>query len=161
MLRFQKILCPTDFSEDSTQALEAACELAATFQCELHLLHVFEGYDTIVLNPNLAMTPMATWLPQLRQLCREKLSELPGREWQTRCTVVRVNHEGSPIVEILNYARANRIDLIVMATHGRTGLKHLLLGSVAENIVRHASCPVLTMRVREPTSANPKNVTSH
>lgn len=147
MLTLKKILCPVDFSDLSLNALTYAVELAAKFQAELHLLHVFEGYDAISLNPELAMSPMPEWLPKLRQLCHEKLATLPSAELAARCnTIVRADREGSAIHEILTYAANEKINLIVLATHGRTGLKHLLMGSVAENVVRSATCPVLTIR---------------
>lgn len=147
MLTLKRILCPIDFSDLSLNALRFGVELAATFQAELHLLHVFEGYDELSLNPELAMSPMPEWLPKLRQLCEEKLAGLPGPDLAARCPgIVRAKREGPAIHEILDYAAHQKIDLIVLATHGRTGLKHLLMGSVAENVVRSATCPVLTIR---------------
>lgn len=147
MLTLQRILCPVDFSDISLNALRFAVDLADKFQAELHLLHVFEGYDAISLNPETAMTPMPQWLTQLRQVCHEKLAALPAADLAARCpSIVRADREGPAIHEILEYAAHHEIDLIVLATHGRTGLKHLLLGSVAENIVRSAKCPVLTVR---------------
>lgn len=155
MFKIKKILCPVDFSDLSLSALNAAIEFASTFQAELHLLHVFEGYDAISLNPELAMNPMPEWLPKLRQLCHEKLAALPGAELAARCrAIVRADREGPAIHEILEYAAHEKIDLIVLATHGRTGLKHLLMGSVAENVVRSAPCPVLTIRA---TSSHTKS----
>lgn len=150
MLTLKKILCPVDFSDLSLNALSIAVDLASKFQSELHLLHVFEGYDEISLNPETALTPMPQWLTKLRQVCQEKLAELPSADLAARCPViVRADREGPAIHEILDYAAYQKIDLIVLATHGRTGLKHLLMGSVAENVVRSAKCPVLTVRGSE------------
>lgn len=147
MLTFKRILCPVDFSDLSLNALRFGVEMASKFQAELHLLHVFEGYDELSLNPELALSPMPSWLPKLRDLCHEKLAELPGSDLAARCSsIVRANAEGTAVHEILEYAAHHQIDLIVLATHGRTGLKHLLMGSVAENVVRSAKCPVLTIR---------------
>ena len=147
MLTLKKILCPVDFSDLSLNALRFAVDLADKFQSELHLLHVFEGYDAISLNPELAMSPMPEWLPKLRQLYHEKLAALPSADLAARCpSIVRADRQGPAIHEILDYAAHEKIDLIVLATHGRTGLKHLLMGSVAENIVRSAKCAVLTVR---------------
>ena len=155
MLTLRKILCPVDFSDLSFNALRYAVDLASTFRSELHLLHVFEGYDAISLNPELAFSPMPEWLPKLRQLCHDKLGELPNADLAARCSaIVRANREGSAIHEILDYATHEKVDLIVLATHGRTGLMHLLMGSVAENVVRSAQCPVLTIRGPEsPTKS--------
>lgn len=151
MFAIKRILCPVDFSDLSLNALKFAVELAAKFQSELHLLHIFEGYDAISLNPEVAVTPMLEWLPKLRKVCQEKLAELPAPELAAKCSgIVRANREGPAIHEILEYAGHEKVDLIVLATHGRTGLKHLLMGSVAENVVRGAKCPVLTIRGTEP-----------
>ncbi|TXT33639.1 MAG: UspA domain-containing protein [Planctomycetota bacterium] len=154
VVSFKKILCPVDFSDLSLNAIRVAVDLASKFQAELHLLHVFEGYDAISLNPELAMSPMPEWLPKLRQLCHEKLAALPSADLAAQCTkIVRADREGPAIHEILEYAAHEKIDLIVLTTHGRTGLKHLLMGSVAENVVRSAKCPVLTLRGHDtPTS---------
>lgn len=147
MLPIKKILCPVDFSELSMKAMAAAIELAAVFGSELHLLHVFEGYDEISLSPETALTPLPEWLAKLRQVSREKLNELPSQDQAAKCAgVVRTFREGGAIPEILNHADQHKVDMIVLATHGRTGLKHLLMGSVAENVVRSAKCPVLTIR---------------
>ncbi len=147
MLTLKRILCPVDFSELSLNALTFAVDLASKFQAELHLLHVFEGYDAISLNPETAMIPMPQWLTELRKVCHEKLAALPNADLAARCpSIVRAHREGPAIHEILEYAAHQKIDLIVLATHGRTGIKHLLMGSVAENVVRSASCPVLTIR---------------
>lgn len=152
VLSFKRILCPVDFSDLSLDAMRVAVDLASKFQSELHLLHVFEGYDAVSLNPEMAMSPMLEWLPKLRHLCHEKLAALPSADLAARCSnIVRANREGPAIQEILDYAAHEKIDLIVLATHGRTGLKHLLMGSVAENVVRSAKCPVLTLRgVNDP-----------
>ena len=96
------------------------------------------------------MIPMPQWLTKLREVCHEKLAALPSADLAARCpSLVRANREGPAIHEILEYAAHQKIDLIVLATHGRTGLKHLLMGSVAENVVRSATCPVLTIRGTE------------
>lgn len=142
-----KILCPVDFSDLSLNALRFGVELVSTSQAELHLLHVFEGYDAISLNPKTAMIPMPQWLTELWQICHEKLAALPSADLAARCpAIVRAHREGPAIHEILEYSAHQKIDLIVLATHGRTGLRHLLMGSVTENVVRSASCPVLTIR---------------
>ncbi len=153
LLTLKRILCPVDFSDVSLNALKFAVELASKFQAELHLLHVFEGYDAISLNPETAMIPMPQWLTELRKVCHEKLAALPSSDLAARCpSIVRAHQEGPAIHEILEYAAHQKIDLIVLATHGRTGLKHLLMGSVAENVVRSACCPVLTIRGIEPAT---------
>ncbi len=77
---------------------------------------------------------------------RRKLEALPDAAWAEKISTVREMRTGHPFVEIIRYAKENSIDLIVMGTHGRTGIPHLLLGSVAEKVVRKAPCSVLTVR---------------
>lgn len=161
MLKLRNILCPVDFSDLSLNALRFAVDLADMFQAELHLLHVFEGYDAISLNPETALIPMPQWLNELRKVCHDKLAVLPSADLAARCpAIVRAHREGSAIHEILDYAAHETIDLIVLATHGRTGLMHLLMGSVAENVVRSAKCPVMTIRGTESATAGTGNAHS-
>ena len=140
MVDLKRILVPTDFSEYSAVSLDYACSFAEKFNAELHLLHVLEMHasSTPVFAGGLVLTPQ---VQESRTAAEKSLLELEcGRE-AIRATVV-----GPPFLEILRYARDNEIDLIVMGTHGRSGLAHVLVGSVAERVVRKASCPVLTVR---------------
>ena len=156
MLSFKKILCPVDFSDLSLNAMRVALELASQFQAELHLLYVFGGYDAIALNPETALIPMPKWLTDLRKIAQEKLDALPGAGFEQNCpSIVRAMTDGTAFYEIVQYAQHQNIDLIVISTHGRTGLKHLVLGSVAENIVRSATCPVFTIRGTEAVTLPP------
>ena len=90
--------------------------------------------------------PFTDWLPELRKQSQEQLAQQPGPEWASKVQVHRTTSVGAPVDEIVKYAKERGIDLIVQGTHGRRGVKHMLLGSVAENIVRYAPCPVLTVR---------------
>ncbi|HLQ45093.1 MAG TPA: universal stress protein [Planctomycetaceae bacterium] len=146
MIKLQRILCPTDFSEYSHKAVRYGCELAVAFSSELHLVHVVQNYDAIAPGSGEIFVPFTDWLPQLREQSQQRLTTLPGPEWEPRLKVQRTTRVGQAIDEIVNYAKENAIDLIVQSTHGRTGFKHFLLGSVAESIVRYAPCPVLTVR---------------
>lgn len=146
MPKLNRILCPTDFSEFSEQAIVYACELAEKFQSELHLLNVVQDYDAIAPASGESFQQFTDWLPQLCKQSEEQLAKLPGADWATRLKVERTTRMGAPVDEIVKYARECSVDLIVQGTHGRRGVKHLLLGSVAENIVRYAPCPVLTVR---------------
>jgi nucleotide-binding universal stress UspA family protein len=141
MIKLERILIPTDFSEHSRQASKYACELAKRFIAELHLLHVVQP---LVLPESGGLLPQdeVDW-EEGRKKDLEELKE-PGFEHATR--VIRTVQTGTPFVEIVRYARDNDIDLIVMGTHGRTGLMHALIGSVAERVVRKSPCPVLTVR---------------
>jgi nucleotide-binding universal stress UspA family protein len=144
-IRPQRILLPTDFSDYSAAATKYACEFATSFDAELHVLHTLEVH--------LASTPtfgMGLDLPQYvheSRLAAEKaLAGVPDPQWVAGRKVVKAVIEGSPKVEIVRYARTHGVDLIVLATHGRMGLAHVLIGSVAESVVRTAPCPVLTVR---------------
>lgn len=152
MISIKRILLPTDFSDSAQQARDYACLLAEELQAELHLLHVLS--DPLQSAPSFGMGLVSPEL--LRRSpeedrkqeadALEKLRECLSDEWRTGKQVQFVTRWGNAYVETVRYAREHDVDLIVMGTHGRAGLRHVLLGSVAENIVRHAPCPVLTVR---------------
>jgi universal stress protein A len=145
---FHKIMCPGDFSPCSREALETAATLARESNAQLVLAHVWEPSQFAVsadfgLSPQVVQAlfdtqeaELAKWKTQARELGVKEIA-----------TCMRT---GAPWDQIVSAARDDQaIDLIVMGTHGRTGLKHALLGSVAEKVVRHAPCPVLVARARE------------
>lgn len=144
-IRLQKILLPTDFSEYSAAATKYACELATKFDAELHLLHTLETH--LAVTPGFGMgLALPTYLNEGRAAAEKSLAGLLDPKWSAGRTVIHAVLEGSPKVEIVRYARKQNIDLIVLTTHGRTGLPHVIMGSVAESVVRTAPCPVLTLR---------------
>lgn len=144
-IRLQKILLPTDFSTYSAAATKYACELAAKFDAELHLLHVLETH--LASTPNFGLgLDLPKYISESKAAAEKSLAGVLDPKWAAGRTVAKAMVEGSPKVEIVAYARKNSIDLIVLATHGRSGLAHVLMGSVAENVVRSAPCPVLTVR---------------
>ena len=144
---FTRILVPTDFGAPSDAALDLAKTMAATSGASLHLLHVLEDpFMTSVFATEFQALPPADlrekWLERARTWLNEQLT--PAEQASFRSTELVV--PGPPAQTIVDYAKANDIDLIVMGTHGRRGVKHLLMGSVAERVVRAAACPVLTVR---------------
>lgn len=142
MIALKKILVPTDFSEPSQAALMYAKAFAETFHASLHLLHVIESpviYGWEVYDPG----PIRE---SVEKNARERLVQVLTEEEREKFRVQLATRNGSPFVEIVRYARDEEIDLIVMGTHGRGAIAHMLLGSVAERIVRKAPCPVLTVR---------------
>jgi nucleotide-binding universal stress UspA family protein len=153
-LRLRKIVVPIDFSETSIQALPYAATLAERFGAEIILLHVFEplpmpadaGYLAVGLED---VDPKAAQ-KHLRNLCQA----VSGGDVPVQ-TLVRT---GTPFREITETARSLGADMIVLTTHGYTGLMHVLLGSTAERIVRYADCPVLV--VREPRPGGGKRTSS-
>jgi nucleotide-binding universal stress UspA family protein len=144
-IEIKRILLPTDFSNYSATATEYACELVKKFDAELHLLHALEVH--LASTPEFAMgLAIPTYLHESRAAAEKRLTKLLDPRWSVGRKVVHAVLEGSPKVEIVRYARAREIDLIVLATHGRSGLTHVIIGSVAETVVRTAPCPVLTVR---------------
>lgn len=146
MIEIKTILAPTDFSAHSERAVRYACALAARLGAELHLLHVLS--EIIPSGPDPMLMPVIPpeFYQENEQSARETLDRLPQPDWDTPKSVVRSVRWGSPVEAIIGYATDQKIDLVVIATHGRTGLSHVLLGSVAERIVRESPCPVLTVR---------------
>jgi len=144
-LRLQRILLPTDFSDYSAAAKSYACELAARFGAELHLLHTLEHQYSLTPEFGFGLAP-PTQISESKVAAENALSRLLDPGWSSGRNVTYRVIEGSPKVEIVRYARAENIDLIVISTHGRTGLAHMLIGSVAETVVRTSPCPVLTVR---------------
>jgi universal stress protein A len=138
------ILAPTDFSDYAKKALSDALELAQTFGAKLSLLHVVEPspyLDGLIPSPT-----GADLLSDLERQASAELARVLPDTQEAKITVTRAVAIGSPSQKIVETAEAEHVDLIVMATHGRTGLSHLLIGSVAERVVRTAPCPVLTIR---------------
>lgn len=136
---YDTILVPTDGSEAATAALDHAADLAAAHDADIHLLYVTES-------PAIAPTPTAgSVLDELERHGEEIVDEAAER-LSGGGRVHTAVASGSPHRAILDYAKSNDIDLVVMGTHGRTGLSHALLGSVAERVVRLSSVPVLTVR---------------
>jgi nucleotide-binding universal stress UspA family protein len=144
-MEIHQILAPTDFSESSKQAVTCAYELAQTFGAKLILLNVAElpVYPVEVFPPS---TEGTTLLDNLEDRARLDLAQLLPKGENARVEVICQAVPGTPYCKIIEVAEAAKVDLIVMATHGRTGLSHLVMGSVAERVVRMARCPVLTMR---------------
>jgi universal stress protein A len=138
------ILAPTDFSDYSKQALREAFELTRTFGARLSLLHVVE--PSPYLGEFTPPTMGADLLGDLERQASAALARVLPEAQQATIEVTRAVVMGSPSLKIVETAEAEHVDLIVMATHGRTGLSHLLIGSVAERVVRTAPCPVLTIR---------------
>jgi nucleotide-binding universal stress UspA family protein len=145
----RQILAPTDFSEFSKQAVESAYALAQTFGAKLLLLHVVEP-PTYAVEGFAPASMGTTLLEDLERQASLDLAQVPPETANATLEVMRQVVVGIPYRKIVEVAAAEKVDLIVMATHGRTGLSHLVMGSVAERVVRTAPCPVLTIR---PTAA--------
>jgi nucleotide-binding universal stress UspA family protein len=159
MGEFKRVLCPVDLSEFSLEALRLAVQLAKSDGALLDILHVVhnpfdELYMTSITSTDPALLDAYAAEPQqrarivrtteersealLKQFCHDEAKGLAKVRYHIR--------QGDPFENILDAAEDFRTDLIVLATHGRTGIKRLVIGNVAEKVVRHAPCPVLTMK---------------
>jgi len=141
---FARILVPTDFSAPSEAALAYGREIAERFDAALHLIHVTENpfLRAAVVDRRSLDEAHLRWL-------QDRLTDADLR----RGAVAIVEQSDEPDSEILRYAKSANIDLIVMGTHGRTGVARVVLGSVAEAVVRASSCLVLTVHAAESTTA--------
>jgi nucleotide-binding universal stress UspA family protein len=149
VIEIKSILAPTDFSAHSELSVRYACQIAERLGSELHLLHVLSQILPAGPDPLLMPVMPAEYYRENEERARETLDRLLAPGWGQPPSVVKAVRWGSPVDSIVSYALDHRIDMIVIATHGRTGLSHVLLGSVAERIVREAPCPVLTIRDRK------------
>lgn len=150
------ILVPTDFSDTSDAALDFARAIAENFGASLHLLHVFE--DPLATGAfgaeAYAPIPPATRDALIEDAAARLAHRLPpADELRYGGTTEIVGGVSAPT--IVEYARKHGVDLIVMGTHGRTGMAHLLMGSVAERVVRCAECPVLTVHKERGVTPHP------
>lgn len=145
-MKVQRILFPTDFSDLSKTAETSACDYTNQFGAELHVLHVLP--DLLLTMPQKAAGQLISRdiLADVANSAEEEIQKIPSTAWAFGKKVVRAVRVGPICDTISKYAKDNAIDLIVIGTHGRTGLPHVLLGSVAERVVQHAPCSVLTVR---------------
>ncbi len=146
-MHIKKILVPIDLSDYSFEAVQYACELAAGREAQMYLLHV------IPVEPALAYCAVdqhsETAMRDLEQASIKKLDGFISKKICDEKRIAQVIRRGDPSGEIINFARDEHFDLIVMASHGRTGLKRVLMGSVAEKIVRRSSVPVLIVKPQD------------
>ena len=146
-LQLKKILVPVDFSEFSVKALRYAVRFAEQFGALLVLVHVVEPVhypESVIIPPAMEQANQ-----ERLKLARSALAEFARKRVPATITVEAFTRLGQPFSEITAASAELNVDLIVIATHGHTGLKHLLLGSTAERVVRLAPCPVLTVRAHE------------
>jgi nucleotide-binding universal stress UspA family protein len=145
-MELRKILVPTDFSTSAKQALDWAASLAEHYQAEIVLLHVLPRASLMWAADLDAEQRIEQELAQLWTQTEARLQQEAAGLQEHGKKVTPLVTRGQPFHEICEVAKGYQVDVIVMGTHGRTGLSHVLLGSVAERVVRHACCPVLTVR---------------
>lgn len=145
MLKIERILCPTDFSDFSERAYEYGLSLARHYNAELYLLHVVR--PVIIGYPEYAIPDsVSEFYGELREHAEEQLREFAKVHAEGGVHAMVAVEEGVATESILNFARENSVDMIVMGTHGRRGFQRLTLGSVTERVLRKAGCPVLAVR---------------
>lgn len=149
--RFTHILVPTDFNPASDAALACARDIADKFGARLSLLHVVtDPQATGFWTPEVYVPASSETRERFLREARERLESASRPEERSRFTVTIEVRVGAVADQIQDFAREQNVDLIVMGTHGRRGLAHLLLGSVAERVLRSAPCPVLTTHAEAP-----------
>ena len=141
----RRILFPTDFSEPAQQALKYAMALTERFGSELHLLHVIPPIPTPFPDSSSSLALPADYLTTQADVAKKRFVKELGETWLAEHRTVQAVEEGFAVDEIVRYAKKHDIDMIVVGTHGNSGLSRLLLGSVAEKLVRISDCPVLTV----------------
>ncbi|MBK7228109.1 MAG: universal stress protein [Ignavibacteriales bacterium] len=141
----KKVLVPIDFSDYSKSALKYAVNFAKSFNADIILIYVVEP---IIYPPDFSMGQIA--MPSINtewdDRAKDELQKLAKSEIADIANVKTVIKTGKPFVEIIETAKEENIDLIIIATHGHSGVEHILFGSTAEKVVRKAPCPVLTLR---------------
>lgn len=148
MAPFKKILVPIDFSPHSDAAIDAALSLAKHYDASLTLVHVFEPIALAMPEGSgfYASAQLADAAREIDKTLNQKRDAVSAKAGKA---VEALQRSGSPPREIVDFAKSHSFDLIVVGTHGRTGVAHMLIGSVAERVVRSAPCAVLTVHAPE------------
>jgi nucleotide-binding universal stress UspA family protein len=147
MLPIKKICCPTDFSEPAHEALKVACEMATHFKAELILVHVVTPIPVIPIHDDPTSFNLPLYEKEMEQSAEKSLKKMQqekvSQSIQSRTAVI----QGDPATQIVNLADTENMDMIIIATHGFTGWRKFMFGSVTEKVIRFANCPVLSIRV--------------
>jgi nucleotide-binding universal stress UspA family protein len=147
MIKLSRILCATDFSEYSLAALPYAKSFAKEYGAELHCLHIVDEAYQYWMAMNGEGLPMGPSPQEMIRIAEQQMVDFAEKHLaDCGSPVVTKVGFGRPFVEIIEYAREISADLIVIATHGRSGLKQALLGGTTEKVIRKAPCPVLSIR---------------
>ncbi|MGA1861766.1 universal stress protein [Deferribacter thermophilus] len=148
MVKINKILCPVDFSETSKYALSYAIDFAKVFNAELELFHVIFD-ETQIVAFYLPQVTFQNFDKELEEAAKKEMEKLIEEFDELNNVKYNIKYaKGTPFLEIINEAKEGGFDMIVIGTHGRTGLEHVLFGSTAEKVVRKAPCPVFSVRLK-------------
>jgi universal stress protein A len=147
MLPFKKIICPTDFSEPACKAIKAAGEMAEKFSAELILLHVVGPVPVLETPTGLAGFDVAAYQQELSASAESSLQMRLEKHIPSSVVARTLVVHGEAAHEVVRVANEEGADLIVVSTHGESGWRHRIFGSVTEKVIRHAQCPVLTIHL--------------
>jgi universal stress protein A len=150
-MELETILVPTDFSEHAAHAFQWALAMAADWNAKIVLLHAAPR-SYLTYPESVYLVDLAKLEQEILADAEKRLGELAAQKGTKTVTVETRAVLGEPVWEICQAAEQEHADLIVMGSHGRTGLSHVLLGSVAERVVRHAPCPVLVAHLPRPVA---------
>ncbi len=145
MIQIRKILCPIDFSPPSRNALRYANEFAKAMKAKITVMHVIQP-QPIPTDVNVPYIPTEL---ELEQAAKEDIAHLIRETISAGVLVEQVMAFGLPSECIVQQAKKDDVDIIILGTHGRSGLSRLLMGSTAENVIRHATCPILVVKASE------------
>lgn len=154
MIKIERILFPTDFSACSKHALKYALDFATERGAKLYILYVIPRLNIPIGSGGLTF-PVSKLYDDMEREAKKNIHHLIPRRFIEKIKVENVIVRGTPFQEIMKAARKYDIDLITIATHGRTGISHALLGSTAEKVVRTAPCPVLCVKYPEREFVKP------
>jgi universal stress protein A len=147
MLPFKRILCPTDFSEPACKAIKAAGELAETNSAELILMHVVGAIPALDSPTGMVGFDVAAYQKEQTDSAEKSLQERLEKHIPEGVNARTLVVHGEAAHEINRVAKDEEVDLIVLSTHGETGWRHRIFGSVPGKVIRHAECPVLTVHL--------------
>ncbi len=145
MIKIKRILLPTDFSDCAKHAMKYALDFAVERKAKLYILHVIQELS-IPAGTEEVMYPVAQIYEDMEREAKKNIHRLVPKRFKEKVRVENIIIRGTPYLEIIKAAKKYDIDLITIATHGRTGISHVLLGSTAEKVVRKAPCPVLCVK---------------
>lgn len=146
-MHFDTILCPTDFLEGSKEAVKFAVDIAKKYNAKVYLLHVMHDLEKVTgwYVPHITVDEL---YKDIESGAQKELDKVFAEELRGFKNVEQKILKGIPYAEIIKFAEENSVDLIVIGTHGRKGLDRIIFGSTAEQVVKHAKCPVLTVRIQ-------------
>lgn len=156
MLPIKKICCPTDFSEPSREALKAACEMATHFGAEMVLVHVVTPIPVIPVHDDPTSFNLPMYEKEMEQSAEKALKKIQQEQVPQNIQSRVLVTQGDPATRIVNLVEEENMDMIIIATHGFTGWRKFMFGSVTEKVIRLSSCPVLSIRVTPDEESKPR-----